>query len=106
MGAQHTTKARRRPKGDGAATAEGFDRGRGDRFVSFRELLFRLGHPSRMQVYRRIKAGQLPEGTKPFGGKRYWRESEIDAVIAGKWRPAPDLAAVGVASSTVRARQR
>jgi predicted DNA-binding transcriptional regulator AlpA len=59
-----------------------FDRGPVDRFVSFRELLFRLGHPSRMQVYRRIKAGQLPQPTKPFGGKLYWRESEIDAVTA------------------------
>jgi predicted DNA-binding transcriptional regulator AlpA len=67
-----------------AARAEDVDRG--DRFVSFRELRSRLGHPSRQQVYRRMKAGQLPQPTKPFGGKLYWSERDIDAVIAGTWR--------------------
>lgn len=42
----------------------------------------------RLTIRRKVLAGTFPAPVR-VGGRVFWRESEIDAFIAGTWTPAP-----------------
>lgn len=47
-------------------------------YLTFKDLVAKLGGRSRSAIYLDLEAGRLPKPIK-LGGKLYWRESEIDA---------------------------
>jgi prophage regulatory protein len=56
--------------------------------VTFKELYRRFGIPfSRQHIYRLQRAGKFPLRRK-VGNLNFWTVEEIEAWVAGLWRPA------------------
>ena len=50
------------------------------RLLTFSELRTILGGRGRTTIYRDVSAGRLPQPIR-LGGRVYWREEEIEAVL-------------------------
>lgn len=59
---------------------------RPDRILSASEVRDRV-NLSRQTVWRLERAGRFPPRIHLSPGRVGWRESEIDAFVAGSWRP-------------------
>ncbi len=57
-----------------------------DRFLTWPEVHARV-RLSRTTVWRREKDGTFPRRVRVTPGRVAWRESEIDAFVAGTWTP-------------------
>ncbi len=75
--------------GSGAASAIGAPLTRRDRLLSWPEVRDRVGL-SRTSVWRLERAGKFPLRIPISPGRVAWRESEIDAFVAGHWIPNND----------------
>jgi len=51
------------------------------RYLSFSELMEKLGKRSRSSIYRDVSKGRLPQPVK-LGHRLYWSEVEVEAAIA------------------------
>lgn len=51
------------------------------RYLTFSDLQAKLGGRGRTTIYRDVDLGRLPKPVK-IGGRLYWSEAAIDAVIA------------------------
>lgn len=51
------------------------------RYLTFRDLQYKLGGRGRTTIYRDVDLGRLPKPVK-LGGRLYWIEADIDAAIA------------------------
>jgi predicted DNA-binding transcriptional regulator AlpA len=67
---------------------------RHDRFISSDQVAHRL-HVSKRTLYRRVRLGIIPAPAERRGpgSRSLWRESDIDAFIAGRGTPeeCPDI---------------
>lgn len=52
------------------------------KLLTFRELRNVLGGRGRTTIYRDVANGRVPKPIK-FGGRVYWRECEINELLAG-----------------------
>lgn len=53
------------------------------KYLTVKELSFKLGGRSRSTIYRDVKAKRLPAPIK-LGGRIYWVESDIDQFMRGE----------------------
>jgi len=53
------------------------------RYINFRDLQEKLGGRGRTTIYRDVEFRRLPKPMK-IGGRLYWSEAEIDALMAAK----------------------
>ena len=49
-------------------------------YLTFKELIRKLGGRSRSSIYRDVAAGRLPKPIK-FGSTVFWVEAEVDALL-------------------------
>ena len=50
------------------------------KYLTFRQLQEKLGNRSRSSIYRDLEEGRLPNPRK-LGGRLYWVEDQIDALM-------------------------
>ena len=50
------------------------------KYLSFSELMEKLGRRSRSSIYRDISKGRLPQPIK-LGHRLYWSEAEVEAAL-------------------------
>lgn len=50
------------------------------KYISFKDMIAKLGGRSRSSLYRDIEAGRLPKPLK-FGGRVFWIETEVDEFL-------------------------
>jgi predicted DNA-binding transcriptional regulator AlpA len=60
-----------------------------DRLLDFEAVQARVGL-SRTTIWRIERAGKFPLRIQKSPGRVGWRESEIDAFVAGHWKPNSD----------------